>query len=60
MRFTRKLPLQCDTNTHQVVAVDSVHTIPVDVELFATFTVMQVKEASLRLCELVGGMVLRL
>ena len=40
-----------------------VHTIPADVELFATFTIPQVEEADLRLCRgrpgVVCGVVLR-
>ena len=41
----------------------SVHPVPADVELFATFTMQQVEEADLRLYrirpELVRGVVLR-
>ena len=55
--------VQCDAKIHREVAVAQVHTVPADVELFATFTIPPVEEADLRLCrirtELVCGVVLR-
>ena len=63
MCFIRQRSVQCDAKIHQEVAVGSVHPVPADVELFATFAIPQVEEADLRLCwiraELVCGIVLR-
>ena len=63
MCFVRQRSVQCDAKIHREVVVGYVHTVPADVELFATFTIPQVEEADLRLCrirtELVCGVVLR-
>ena len=63
MRFIRQRSVQCDANIYREVAVDEVHPVPADVELFATFTIPQAEEADLCLCrtraELVCGVVLR-
>ena len=43
--YIRKRSVQCDVKIHWEVALCCVHTVPADVELFATFTIPQVEEA---------------
>ena len=50
MCFIRQRSVQCDAKVHWEVAMCYVHTVPADVELFATFTIPQAEEADLRLC----------
>ena len=61
--FIRQRSVQCAAKIYREVAMGQVHPVRSDVEQFSTFTIPQVEEADLRLCqirtELVCGVVPR-